>query len=250
MSVPNPMASMNLRLCLSIFAGLLAASALSAQSIVTLDYTEVFAPSTDPLVLGGYHADGTTPNFPVTVSAPAFDSNLGTLESVTLTLDSAVGGDIKVVNLNSAGLAEGFTDATSSSNVTVTGPAGTSVSDTPVSTLPSGTAAGPFGTASYFAPTVDPTASNSAGIAASQFGWYEIAGGGTVQFMVNSMGNGSYSGNANNSGQVAFSGDAAVSGDVRVQYTYLSQIPEPATYAAALGLGAFALALVRRLRLA
>ena len=213
----------------------------------TIDYTEIFAPASNPLILGGYQSDGVTPNFPTSVSAPAFDSNLGTLDSVTVTLDATVEGNVVVWNYNVPGNPEAFTNATSSADVTVSGPAGTSISAMPTSTVASGIAAGPFGTGTYFTPTAEPAASSSANVDPNVYSSYEIAGGGMLLFLVDSDGGGTFGGHAVNNGQVAFGGNAAVSGDIMVAYTY-TVIPEPALYAAMLGAAAVGFAFVRRLR--
>ena len=172
-----------------------------------------------------------------------FDSNLGTLTGVKLTLNASSVAQIDIFNGTSTN--QNFTNAQSSIPVTVTGPASTSVNFNLVAILASG--------------VVVPNLNSFAGIPGNNsqftdvnsvnFGAYQAAGGGTaVNGIVVSASSGSFSGTANPG--VFFGGSATANGSVVVEYSYdvpPSEVPEPGTYAM-LGSGLVLLGVYRRRR--
>ncbi len=223
---------MKISLLFSLLAGLTVPAGVFAQTLQT--YDAVFGLPT-PLPVGA-------PNFPLTLTVPEFDSNLGTLDAVNLTLTSTIAGSVSVVNFT--GTAQPFNNAFSSMTITVTGPAGTAVSVSPEVAVGSGSANPGVFVITNFGNLTN-TASNT--VSASTLSPYEAAGGGTLNLTVDSSGYGNYGGSAVNSGTVGFGGSASASGDVEIVYTYFS-IPEPASYAALFGLAALGFVIARRKR--
>lgn len=223
---------MKARITLSILVAMAAAASASAQTVQTFD--DVFAMT--PIAVGA-------PNFPIAVSLPEFNSNLGTLQSVAITLTSTIDASASVYNLGSSPESFGFAAADftpAGEGITVTGPAGASITYQPSIYINGGVAnpgSNDYGTvSSTFQDTVLPGISG-----------YEAPGGGTLNFSVNSSALGTYSGSP---GFPLFYGASAdAGGDVKVTYTY-APIPEPATYAAVLGAAALGLAIHRRRQIA
>jgi hypothetical protein len=222
---------MKTRFVISALFGLAVSASAYAQSFQS--YDAIFGQPT-PLPVGA-------PNFPVTLNLPEFDSNLGALDGATLTLTSTSDGTVSVINFTN--VAQAFTNAFAKMTVDVTGPDGTSTSVLPVSTVTAGIAnPGPF-VISNFNP-VGSTVSDS--VNATNLSLYEAAGGGTLDFTVNSSAFGTYGGTGT-PGAVGFGGSASASGDVMIQYAYTA-IPEPSIYAAVVGFAALGLATIRRRR--
>ncbi len=176
-----------------------------------------------------------SPAFSDPISLGMFDSNLGTLASVSLAIDSTVTGDISA--FNSTGVQQSFTNATAELDVTLTGPGGATVTTHPTAGIASGQA-NPG--SNDFAGL---TGSDSGSFSGSPLSLYELAGGGTFGSMVSASDIGSYLGTANSG--VFFGGTATASGDVTVTYTF-TPVPEPAAYAAFIGAAALVLAIRRR----
>lgn len=212
---------------LTIALALLAPAAF-AQSSETFD--AAFGSPGSPLNVGA-------PAFPVSLSEQAFDPNLGTLTSVSITLTTTVGGQVDV--LNTLATPESFTNAFAQMSVTVTGPDSTAVTLSPAATIASGSVPGGFGQTNFAA--VPSTGSSAR--SASTLSDYEIPGGGSILLTVNSSATGTYGGTATPG--VYFGGSANAYGDVKVTYNY-TLIPEPATYALAMGAAGLALVLIRR----
>ena len=161
-----------------------------------------------------------------------FDTSLGTLTSVTITVTET--GTVTSSVTNTGTTSESYTAASSTGTVTVTGPAGattsTSLSTSPASgtigggnTLVVGTNTGTASPATVSVPTADfpsyetPPASLT----------YTVTAAGTVTSTGTSP-----------SGDVFFGGGATVSGNVEVVYNYTTTVPEPASFAMlALGMG-------------
>ncbi|HMD61944.1 MAG TPA: choice-of-anchor E domain-containing protein, partial [Opitutaceae bacterium] len=172
-----------------------------------------------------------------------FDSTLGTLTSVNLTLTSTADGTVSVINFTAS--PQSFTNAFASMTVNVTGPDGTATTVTPVSTQATGIANPPAFTITNFNP-VGATAVSS--VSAGNLGMYEAIGGGTLDFIINSSATGSYGGTGT-PGAVGFGGSAAAYGDLQITYDY-TVVPEPATYTVLVGAAALGLVLLRRRMLA
>ncbi|PPQ27066.1 choice-of-anchor E domain-containing protein [Rhodopila globiformis] len=176
-----------------------------------------------------------TDNFTLT----AFDTSLGTLTGIEITLTTNSTAIVDV--LNNTGAAQSFTDATSSVPVTATGPAGVIMSQSLV--------AGPFN--GNAAPGTDPfpgnaaNATSSVSVAAADFATYEATTSGvSLDFSV-ATGNGSYHGTAISG--VFFGGSANVGGTTTITYTYTpsTPMPEPMNLMI-LGAGMAGLGFVRR----
>jgi len=224
------------RIVVALVVGL--ALGASAKAQMTTTYYEYFGSSNSPLQVG-------SPDFPVTLAVPDFNSSLGTLESVTLTLTSTVGGSVEIYNLTNS--PQSFTNAFATMTVDVTGPDKSAVSVTPSAFVPSGIAnAGVYVLTSFTPDSSHGNGTASASVKARYLGEYEAPGGlGTVDLTLSSSGSGSYGGAALLDA-LAFAGAADAYGDVKVVYEYRTAIPEPAEYAAILGSASVGLALLRR----
>ena len=155
-----------------------------------------------------------------------FDTNLGVLDGVTVTLSSTVTGQVNV--FNSTGSPQSFSNAYSSVPVTVTGPAGTTTSVSADASVAAGTvAAGMNGFAG-----VPGTDTNSVSVLASDFGSFEGAGV-TYGSFTTASSRGIYGGTAIPG--VFFSGSAAADGTVTITYDYTpggaAVVPAPDTIA-------------------
>ena len=173
----------------------------------------------------------------VNVALPEFDSSLGTLQAVDLTLTSTINGLVSIYNLT--GASQSFTNALASMTVGVTGPAGTAASVTPMVIVPFGTV-NPGET--DFGPLAN-TASSS--VAASTLSSYETIGGGTLNFAVVSSAGGFFQGTSVPG--VFFGGAVSTSGDVDITYTYSPvNLPDSLSIAGALTAALGLLGLIRR----
>jgi hypothetical protein len=212
-----------------MLAGLAVSASAMAQMIQS--YDAIF--SATQIAVG-------SPNYPIDFTLPKFDSNLGTLQAVSITLTSTIDASVSVYNSSSASLTfdSAFADFSGGSNgINVTGPGGTAITYHPSITVGAGTAnpgQNSFGTVEQtFQSTVSPA-----------IGGYAAAGGGTLNLAVNSSAIGTYGITKESSS--LFGGSAVTaSGDVGITYAY-SPIPEPATYAALLGAAALGLVIRRR----
>jgi hypothetical protein len=219
---------MKTRICLLMLAGLAVSASAMAQMIQS--YDAIF--SATQIAVG-------SPNYPIDFTLPKFDSNLGTLQAVSITLTSTIDASVSVYNSSSASLTfdSAFADFSGSNGINVTGPGGTAITYHPSITVGAGTAnpgQNSFGTVEQtFQSTVSPA-----------IGGYAAAGGGTLNLAVNSSAIGTYGITKESSS--LFGGSAVTaSGDVGITYAY-SPIPEPATYAALLGAAALGLVIRRR----
>lgn len=169
-------------------------------------------------------ASNPTP-FSTTFSVPLFDSHLGTLSSVTLSLVSNIVGRIDV--FNNLGTPQAFTNAFATIPVTVTShtPDATSVTAVAISLAPSGTATPGFPITSFTG--IAATASNAVNVAPVNFAAYMGLGGGSALFTAASNG-GSYGGTSVPG--LFFGGSAVADGNFTVRYDYdaVSAVPVPA----------------------
>jgi hypothetical protein len=211
-----------------LFAPALLGVLLGPPGMATADVMESFSHTTP---------DQTIP-FTDTFQLPLFDTNLGTLTGVTLSLATHGTAEVDIIN-NNAGT-EPFTGATASFMVTGTGPDGSSI--------PLSLTAGPFdgtadpGTSAF--PGLTTTGSGNSVIPSANFGTYEGPGFMTASFSTATNG-GSYAGNANEG--VFFGGSAVVGGTLTVTYSYIAAVPEPASILLA-GLGCVGLMVIIRRR--
>ena len=118
----------------SWFSGILALASAAFGQAQTLSYTAFFGDALNQVPIA---------NFPQSLSLPKFDSNLGTLTGVTLTLESTAYTVIsKVINLTSAD--QPFTGASARLNLTLTGPGSVSTTLMPYAGTYNGVVTGPL----------------------------------------------------------------------------------------------------------
>jgi hypothetical protein len=183
-------------------------------------------------------------DFPVTLTVPKFDSNLGTLLSVDLVLTATVNGEVDIYNLTTQ--TQAFTNSFVSTLVSVTGPDGSSVTEMPFAYVTSGNAnAGRF-VETIFTPDNSPgNGTGSSSVLAIDPGMFESPGGtGLVDLDVDSNGSETVGGSAVKANTLAFSGIVNVYGSVEVVYDYATPVPEPPLYAAFLGAMALGIAVL------
>jgi hypothetical protein len=201
-----------------------------APAILSADVIESFSHTT---------VDQAIP-FTDTFTLPKFDTSLGTLTGVTLTLAIHGTAEVDVTN-PSQSVAMPFSDATATLPVTGTGPDGSfiplSLSAGPLSgTAPPGATTGFPGTATDM--------SNSISIAPANFSFYEGLGSLSASFST-AADNGTFSGSA--ASGVSFTGSATVGGQLTVTYSFTAATPEPSSIVLA-GLGVVGLACAVRSR--
>jgi hypothetical protein len=187
---------------LCLFTG----NAAPAQAVSSESYS-----ASSPLQLLGASGDFTLPDF---------DSSLGTLESITLTLTVSNDATIQVYNTTST--PENFINASLSEAGSVFGPGGTQLNTSLDVTLPSGTASAGMNT--YSTAAFSDVATNH--IDSSNFSLWEDQTGGVVDFSYD-KGNTTYQGTEVGSGNLLFGGKADGSGEVTVEYFYLPGAGDP-----------------------
>jgi hypothetical protein len=171
--------------------------------------------------------------FPFTDSftLPAFNTDLGTLQAVDLSVQADTTADVKVYNALPD--AQDFTDAQASIATMVTDPAGTIISVTDLASVPNGTAAP--GLNDF--PGILGTGTDSVQVSPSNFDVWENNQGQTVTLNLTDE-DGTFSGSSVSG--VFFGGVAVVDVSTTVVYTYdtpaqISTVPEPSTWALLLG---------------
>jgi hypothetical protein len=197
------------RLLAGAAAGLLALAAARADTIET--FTNTIAPTSVP--------------FSDTFSLPGFDSALGTLDAITITLDASGSADVVVDNTTSS--SQSFSDANATIPVSLTGPGGLT---TTVSL-----SAGPF--SGTVPPTTTVTLPGSPGsvtgtitVPSADFSLFE--GMGLIVGMDVNAGSGTFSGTS--SPGVFFGGSSTLGALTSISYSFSpasTTIPEPATVA-------------------
>lgn len=215
---------------------IIGAGAITAPAQVESEFAD-YGSAADPIVIGGG-------GFPVMLTFPKFDTSLGTLTNILITLASTNSAQATVANIGSAMT---FANAQAFATAMMTDLEGTNLAAT-LETIPfsgsigSGTPASPtyvFGTA------LQGPATATLNVNSANFGLYEWAGVGPNNFTleVDATAQGSGSG-----GSALFFGSTANAyGSAQINYYYSGATPEPdAASLAALAIGA--LAVRRKLR--
>jgi len=177
---------------------------------------------------------GVTP-YTQSLSVTKFDTSLGTLTGISITVSAQAEASIGVINTTQSDLA--FTDASSTSDVTVSTTVGSTAS-TNVSAS-TGLIAGialANSTTNVSGPQGALVTSGAATIAPADFGNYEGVGVGTVDLQVDA-GTGHYSGTGVSG--LFFGGSTTVASYVTITYEYTpaaAAVPEP-TSSAMFGIG-------------
>lgn len=173
---------------------------------------------------------------------PDFNTNLGTLEGINLTLSATATGDIIV--FNNSNKSASLSNASVTLPTSLTGPGSTLINATLSASLPSGTAMPGF---NCYAGMTD-TVTELATVSSSDFTLWENQSDGKIN-LTYSTGNGSYSGTGPLN--TLFFGGSATGGETTtLTYTYLKNTyqaaPEPSNVALfGIAIGAFALLLAR-----
>ena len=182
----------------------------------------------------------TTVPFTDSFTLSSFSTALGTLTGIEILLDDTTSATVDIYNLNSTPAA--FTDASASVPLTITGPAGASLTDI-VTAGPISGVADP-GLNTFTGASGNSTVTET--LTSGDFAAYETATPQSLTFGA-VAGNGTYTGTAGFG--VLFGGSATAGGTVEVEYTYtpLSAAPEPASWALMMiGFGAMGGVLRRR----
>jgi hypothetical protein len=166
---------------------------------------------------------------------PGFDTSLGTLEDITITLDADGTAEVDVINVTA--IPQAFTHATATIPVSLTGPGPTTTSVTLSAGPTSGTAAP--GLNSF--PGLPASATNTVDVSPADFGMYE--GLGLIVSVDVAAGTGTYGGTSNPG--VFFGGSSTAGAVTTISYDYMpgstTHVPEPATVSlfgvALLGIG-------------
>lgn len=177
-----------------------------------------------------------------------FDSNLGELLGVKVTLNATSQGEVSVYNPSTT-TTRSFTAVSVAVPLTVTGPASTSVAFNLVATYNPGSAVSiaPRETLDYSG--IPGSGTSDTVVSSGNFGSYQAAGGGISDnaIVVTST---EASASGTGSPGLLYGGTASAFGSVVVEYTYnqaVPEVPEPGTYAL-LGSGLVAFGLYRRRR--
>jgi hypothetical protein len=221
-----------------LLVGVLLCGALPASAALETQILD-YGSAADPLTIG-------SADFPAQLSFQKFDTSLGSLSDIVITITSQDILQSAVVNL---GAATSFQNAQSSATITVTGSDGTQTSDA-LATVPfsSPIGAGSFSDATQvLGPAVQGSDSASSMVSAADFSAYEWDGTGSESLVygltASSPGISSGFGNP-----LTYFGLAAYSyGQAEIDYYYNSvSAPEPGTLAAGISaLGFCAMAMAR-----
>lgn len=224
---------MKFKLLAIALLGLSSAVLTPAQTV--LSSTAYFGTESAPLSLD---------DLPSSLNLLTFDSSLGELTNVVLTLElTGASLSSRVVNLSPD--TKSFLDAHTDLNLQMTGPGNATANVTAASELFNGTAAGPMFAVTTAGTSVHGKKNGLIQISPADIGAF--SGSGSGHFSVNLLRSLTSGGTANSSA-VAFLGDATIFGNVRVDYSYmpLAAVPEPSTWAFISALAVFGGVILRR----
>ena len=187
-------------------------------------------------------------SFPYSLTLPKFNSNLGTLDSMTLTL-TAEQSHVSCDLLNLSSVAQPYTDAmTVPFGFHGLAPHGEVVAiDLPGTGPFSGVTSSLFMGFTLAGTTTFGSLTDSVNVASSSFATYESNGGGTFSVAMQLSSTNPVGSVTNGSLYASMFGDTY--GNLAVTYSY-TPIPEPATCAAGFGAAALGFAIWRRRRAA
>jgi hypothetical protein len=177
-----------------------------------------------------------TAGYAVALTLPQFNPLLGTLQSVSLSVDATTVGQVQVINTTSGALP--FSNAFTSVPVTVTGPGPTVVTTTATAMVTSGTANPGLNTF----PNVGGMSTAETPVTGSLIPYM---GTSTFGVTLSTTAGSASSGGMGSNGQLFFGGTAKAGGTADVTYTYLA-VPEPASMGL-LGIGMAGFFAFRRL---
>jgi hypothetical protein len=189
----------------------------------------------DPLPSGA--ATNSLP-FSFNAVANSFDTSLGTLNSVVITVTTNVAGQLNIYSFNQSppnGTTTSYSNAGDSTPVTLTGPNGLSMVYTAMTTPVSGTVLNPTGGAPF-------TETPITGLTGTTVASTTITGSGLTAYEKPPAMNTvtlNYTAGASSvfgTGNVAFLGSATAGAQVSITYNYTAAVPEPASMSL-LGIG-------------
>jgi hypothetical protein len=168
---------------------------------------------------------------PANVSVAKFDQSLGTLDSVTLSLQAS--GTVEADAFNNTASSQGYSQSMATLNFGVTGPDGSSIAINPSTPFFAGTIPAHAFIATGSSPfSLSPAAID---VLSSNFGLYEGSGGGVFTLSFNSDGqSGPITSSIFAPSGVFTGGNAHVSGTETVTYNF-TPIPEPSVSGMVLG---------------
>ncbi len=212
----------NQMLTASLLAGAMVAGRCLPATAGLETFTASYGSSADPLVLGG-------PDLPASLTLEKFNTALGHLTDIELTLTSDVNLQAQV--FNASGATASFTGAQASATLTLNAPGSVAPTLT-LSTAPfsDSVAAG----ASAAGPQTLLSASDAMAISPANFSAYEYSGGASSSLSADLTGTPSYFGNG--PAGLFFGGSASTYGTVEVQYQYSSNVPDVGAPLAEVGL--------------
>jgi hypothetical protein len=184
----------------------------------TESFTVAYGSASAPFAVNG-------DNFPINLTFPQFDASLGDLTDIQVTLTTT---GFLLADVANTGAATTFTDAAATGTIAVSGPDGALSSVTLTTTAFGGSIAS--GTTALPAHSLGPQTSISgegvSHVPLSAFPAYEAIGSGSsFNFPLNAVFNGSVSGQG--ASGVSFAGDASAYGSAEIDYSYVTNVPEP-----------------------
>jgi len=201
-----------------LLAGTALASPGLPASADTESFTMTYGSASAPFAVNG-------DNFPVIFNFPQFDTALGELNDIQVTLTTT---GFLLADVANTGAAATFSDAQATGTITLSGPDGAqsslTLTTTPFSgSIASGTPATP---AHSLGLQISVSGQSVSHVPLSGFGAYEAVGSaGSFNFPLNAAFAGSPSGHG--ASGVSFAGDASAFGSIEIDYNYATTVPEP-----------------------